>query len=45
MSKKLPVNGFKWLDNDKTAEPSAKHVINEEFIKMTKMIKKDIFSK
>ena len=45
MSKKLPVNGFKWLDNDKAAEPSslersAKHVINEEFIK-----KKDIFSK
>ena len=33
MSKKLPVNGFKWLDNDKTAEPNAKHVINEEFIK------------
>ena len=38
MSKKLPVNGFKWLDNDKTAEPSSlernlKHVINEEFIK------------
>ena len=33
MSKKLPVNGFKWLDNNKTAEPSAKHVINEEFIK------------
>ena len=33
MSKKIPVNGFKWLDNDKTAEPSAKHVINEEFIK------------
>ena len=33
MSKKLPVNGFKWLDNDKTAEPSAKHVINGEFIK------------
>ena len=25
MSKKLPVNGFKWLDNDKTAE----HIINE----------------
>ena len=25
MSKKLPVNGFKWLDNE--------HVINEEFIK------------
>ena len=33
MSKKLPVNGFKWLDNNKTAEPSVKHVINEEFIK------------
>ena len=42
MSKKLPVNGFKWTDNNKTAEPtaersslerSAKHVINEEFIK------------
>ena len=38
MSKKLPVNGFKWLDNDKTAEPSSlernlKHVINKEFIK------------
>ena len=29
MSKKLPVNGFKWFDNNKTAE----HVINEEFIK------------
>ena len=29
MSKKLPVNGFKWVDNDKTAE----HVMNEEFIK------------
>ena len=33
MSKKLLVNRFKWVDNDKTAEPSAKHVINEEFIK------------
>ena len=29
MSKKLPVNGFKWIDNNETAE----HVINEEFIK------------
>ena len=29
MSKKLPVNGFKWIDNNETAEP----VINEEFIK------------
>ena len=29
MSKKLPVNGFKWIDNSETAE----HVINEELIK------------
>ena len=29
MSKILPVNGFKWIDNNETAE----HVINEEFIK------------
>ena len=29
MSKKLPVNGFKWIDNNKTAGP----VINEDFIK------------
>ena len=38
MSKKLPTNGFKWIDNNETTEPSslegsAKHVINEEFIK------------
>ena len=38
MSKKLPVNGFKWIENNETAEPSslkrsAKHVINEGFIK------------
>ena len=38
MSKKLLVNGFKWIDNNETAEPSslersAKHVINEDFIK------------
>ena len=46
MSKKLPVNGFKWLDKNKTAEPSAKHIINEEFIKnYNETIKKDIFSK
>ena len=37
MSKKLPVNGFKYTDNN---------IINEEFIKTTtKTIKKDIFSK
>ena len=29
MSKKLPVNGFKWIDNNETAEP----IINEDFIK------------
>ena len=29
MSKKLQVNGFKWIDNSETA----KHVINEDFIK------------
>ena len=29
MSKKLPVNEFKWIDNNETA----KHVINEDFIK------------
>ena len=29
MSKKLPTNGFKWIDNNETA----KHVINENFIK------------
>ena len=29
MSKKLLVNGFKWIDNNETEE----HVINEEFIK------------
>ena len=37
MSKKLPTNGFKWLNtsetSNKTAEPSAKHIINEDFIK------------
>ena len=33
MSKKLPVNGFKWIDNNETAGPSAKQIINEDFIK------------
>ena len=33
MPKKLPTNGFKWIDNNETAGSSAKHVINEEFIK------------
>ena len=31
MFKKLVVNGFKWIRNNETVEPSAKHVINEEF--------------
>ena len=40
MSKKLSVNGFRWLDSDKTNE------INEEFIKtIMKMIIKVIFLK
>ena len=40
MFKKLPVNGFRWLDSDKINE------INEEFIKnIMKMIIKDIFLK
>ena len=29
ISKKLPVNGFKWINNNETAD----HVINEDFIK------------
>ena len=33
MSKKLPVNGFKWIDNKETAEPTVGLVINEDFIK------------
>ena len=33
MSKKLPTNGFKWIGNNEMAEPSTKHVINEDFIK------------
>ena len=40
MSKKLPVNGFKWIDNNETAGP----VINEDFIKiMMKIMIKVIF--
>ena len=27
------INGFKWINNNETAEPSAKHVTNEDFIK------------
>ena len=33
MSKKLPTNGFKWINNNEMAEPSAKNVINEDFLK------------
>ena len=43
MSRKLPTNGFKWID---TSETSAKHVINEGFIKnITKTIQKATFLK
>ena len=39
MSKKLPVNGFRWLDSDEMNE------VNEEFIKhYNENDKKDIFS-
>ena len=34
MSKKLPVNGFKWIDNNETARP----VINEDFIFLQMML-------
>ena len=48
MSKKLPENGFKWIDNNETAgtsslERSAKHVINEEFIKNYNKNDKEIY--
>ena len=36
MSKKLPVNGFKWIDNN---------IINEEFIKITTKTIKRIYSR
>ena len=46
MSQKLPVNNFKWVENNETAEPSAEHVINEEFLKnYNEITKKDIFLK
>ena len=42
MSKKLPVNGFKWIDNNETAGP----VISEDFMKnMMKIMIKVIFLK
>ena len=34
ISKKLPVNGFKWIDNNETARP----VINEDFIFLQMML-------
>ena len=33
MSKKLPTNGFKWIDTSETSNKTAEHVINEDFIK------------
>ena len=33
MSKKLPVNGFKWLDTSETSALAHNDVINAEFIK------------
>ena len=33
MSKKLPTNGFKWLDMSETSNKTAEYVINEDFIK------------
>ena len=33
MSKKLPANGFKWIDTSETSNKTAEHVINEDFIK------------
>ena len=33
MSKKLPVNGFKWLDTSETTALARSNKINEDFIK------------
>ena len=33
MSKKLPVNGFKWLDTSETSTLARSNKINEDFIK------------
>ena len=33
MSKKLPVNGFKWLDMSETSALAGSNKINEDFIK------------
>ena len=33
MSKKLPVNGFKWTDTSETSALARNNVINKEFIK------------
>ena len=33
MSKKLPVNGFKWLDTSETSALARSNKINEDFIK------------
>ena len=33
MSKKLPTNGFKWIDTSETSNKMVEHIINEDFIK------------
>ena len=37
MSKKLPANGFKWLDLSETSALARRNKINEDFIKKTMM--------
>ena len=46
MSKKLPVNGFKWTDTSETSALARNNIINEEFIKnYSENDKKRIYSR